>query len=174
MSLGQQIKKYRKTLGLTLDQLSELSGVPPGTISALAVRNSVKSTYAPTLAKNGFGLSLEELLDTETDCLPKCFDHVNATRPSGWTPTEDLLHAVQAARHTQFVCSPTPNEIEQRSIKSQVKWPFKLISYKRLMDLQRELGATQGHEAIDDIDKTIEVVVLKWERQISTRKRASS
>lgn len=173
MSLGQQIKKYRKTLGLTLDQLSELSNVPPGTISALTVRNSVKSTYASTLAKNGFGLSLEELLDTENDWLSKSFDHVNSTRPSGWIPSQDLLHEVSAVRNVQFVSSPKFDEINPRSIKSQMKWPFKLVSYNRLMDLKRDLGTIQGSEAIDDIDKTIEVVVLKWERQISNNKRAS-
>lgn len=164
MSLGHQIKKYRTALGLTLDQLAELSSVQPGTISALAVRNSVKSSHAPALAKNGFGLSLEQLLDTQTDWLPTCFEHVNSNRPSGWMPTQDLLQQVTAARKAQSVATPAHDEIKQRTApKSTVKWPFKLLSYGRFMDLLQALGP-KADEALLDMDKQLEIVALKWER----------
>jgi hypothetical protein len=165
MSLGFQIKKYRNALGLTLDQLAELSNVPPGTISALTVRNSVKSTYAPALAKGGFGLSLEQLLDAQTDWLPNCFDHVNSNRPTGWTPTADLLEQVAVARRAQSVAMPTPDEIKPRTTtQSSVEWPFKLVSYSRLMELRQALGSPLADEAMIDMDKQLEIVTLKWER----------
>lgn len=164
MSLGHQIKKYRKALGLTLDQLAELSSVQPGTISALTVRNSDKSSHAPALAKDGFGISLEQLLDTQADWLPTCFDHVNAHRPSGWTPTQDLLHQVTAARKAHSAATPTHDEIKARTAtKSTVKWPFKLVSYNRLTTLLQSLGP-KADEALLDMDKQLEIVAMKWER----------
>lgn len=50
MSLGAHIKAARKAAGLTLEALSELSGVKIGTLSALEVRDSVRSEYAPQIA----------------------------------------------------------------------------------------------------------------------------
>jgi hypothetical protein len=165
MSLGLQIKKYRKALGLTLDQLAELSNVPPGTISALTVRGSVKSTYAPALANSGFGLSLEQLLDTQNDWLAKCFDHVNSNRPTGWIPSADLLQQVSMAREVSSIAASTTNGIKTRTLaKSSVDWPFKLVSYSRIMNLYQTLGAQLAEEALLDMDKQLEIVTLKWER----------
>lgn len=62
MGVGKQIRKYRQQLGLTLEQLCQLSGVEPGTISALENRNSSRSAYLPALAR-ALGLSLEQLAD---------------------------------------------------------------------------------------------------------------
>jgi len=66
MSLGSNIRRHRQGLGLTLEQLSELTGnaVDVGTISALEKRESKRSQFAPHLAK-AFRISLEDLLD---DC----------------------------------------------------------------------------------------------------------
>jgi len=61
MNLGQQIRRLRNQLGLTLEQLAERSGVDVGTISALEVRGSTRSKYAPQIAA-GLGVSLDELL----------------------------------------------------------------------------------------------------------------
>lgn len=64
MSLGSNIRRHRQGLGLTLEQLSELTGnaVDVGTISALEKRESKRSQFAPHLAK-AFRISLEDLLD---------------------------------------------------------------------------------------------------------------
>lgn len=165
MSLGLQIKKYRKALGLTLDQLAELSSVPPGTISALTVRSSVKSTYAPDLANSGFGLSLEQLLDTQTDWLAKCFDHVNSNRPTGWIPSADLLQQIAMAPKVPSIAVTTANDIKTRTLtKSSVEWPFKLVSYSRIMKLYQTLGVQLAEEALLDMDKQLEIVTMKWER----------
>lgn len=72
MSLGKKIRHYREKQNLTLEQLSELSGVDLGTISALEVRNSSRSKYAPELAE-ALGIPLESLFSEKT-VEPKNFD----------------------------------------------------------------------------------------------------
>lgn len=62
-SLGSQIRRYRTSLGWTLEHLSELSDVDVGTISALEKRNSIRSQFGPAIAR-AFGLTLEQLLDS--------------------------------------------------------------------------------------------------------------
>lgn len=70
MALGKQIRKYRIQLDWTLEQLEEKSGVPTGTISALEVRDSSRSKFAPALA-NAFGLTVEQLLDESVNWLDR-------------------------------------------------------------------------------------------------------
>lgn len=65
MALGKQIKHYREKLGWKLEQLSFLSGVEVGTISALENRDSTRSKFGPPIAK-AFGLTMEQLLDEST------------------------------------------------------------------------------------------------------------
>lgn len=60
MSIGENIKKCRKHLKWTLDDLEEYSGVKRGTISALECRGSERSTMLVPIAK-AFGLTVEEL-----------------------------------------------------------------------------------------------------------------
>lgn len=60
MALGAQIRKLRTARGLTLEQLSEASGVEVGTISALELRDSSRSQYASKIAK-AFALTVEQL-----------------------------------------------------------------------------------------------------------------
>lgn len=62
MALGENIKRQRNARGYTLEELSELSGVDVGTISALENRDSARSKYAAALAR-ALGVSLEHLLD---------------------------------------------------------------------------------------------------------------
>lgn len=61
MSLGKNIKILRERHGLTLEQLSEKSGVDVGTISALEVRGSSRSKYAMPLAA-ALGVTLDALM----------------------------------------------------------------------------------------------------------------
>ena len=70
MALGKQIRKYRTQLDWTLEQLEEKSGVPTGTISALEVRDSSRSKFAPALA-SAFGLTVEQLLDESVNWLER-------------------------------------------------------------------------------------------------------
>lgn len=67
-SLGDRIRHYRLGLGLTLEVLSDRSGVEVGTINALEKRGSTRSKYAKQIAE-GLGLTLDQLLDESTDYL---------------------------------------------------------------------------------------------------------
>lgn len=60
MALGNRIRHFREKAGLTLEALSERSGVDLGTISALEIRDSSRSKYATAIAR-GLGMSLEDL-----------------------------------------------------------------------------------------------------------------
>lgn len=60
MALGKQIRNHRNARKLTLEQLSEVSGVDVGTISALENRDSVRSKYAIPLAA-AMGMTAEQL-----------------------------------------------------------------------------------------------------------------
>lgn len=62
MALGKNIRLLREQRGYTLERLSELSGVDVGTISALEIRDSARSKYAPAIAR-ALKVSLEELMD---------------------------------------------------------------------------------------------------------------
>ncbi|WP_235582275.1 helix-turn-helix domain-containing protein [Rhizobacter sp. Root1221] len=79
MTLGKQIRYYRDKLQLTLEELSERSDVDVGTISALEVRGSQRSKYAPAIAR-ALGLSLEQLLDSSRDWTDQ------ATKPVAGAP----------------------------------------------------------------------------------------
>lgn len=120
MSLGKQVRKYREKLGLTLEKLSDLSGVEVGTISALETRSSQRSKFAPRIAK-ALGLTVEQLLDEAHDHL----DTPNPFRPKH----ETTRHVVAEASHP---------------------WPFKGVTpeqyYLRLSDGDRRevLGFVKG------------------------------
>lgn len=70
MATGSQIRKYRTKAGLTLEQLSELSGVEVGTISAIEQRDSSRSSKFSLLAA-ALGMTVEmlERQDTEYDVI---------------------------------------------------------------------------------------------------------
>lgn len=72
--------------------------------------------------------------------------------------------------------APTPLVADGRPTgrAGQIDWPFKIVSYGRLMDLKRALGAKLGHEALRDIDKHLEIVTLKWEKEAQSVKSRSA
>lgn len=83
MALGARIRHYREKANLTLDQLSERSGVDVGTISALENRDSSRSKFATAIASS-FGMNVEMLEDSSQD-----FDVISlmaAPRPENLHP----------------------------------------------------------------------------------------
>lgn len=171
MSLGAQVTKYRKALKLKLDQLAELTDVQPGTISALAVRGSKKSEHGPALAK-GLGLSLEQLLDTNTDWLSVSFDYVNEHRPKDWTPTPEVLERVALARKAQTVSEPAVDDIKQRAAsRPAMVWPFKLVTYARIDRVRKHFQGRGMPDAINEIDRHLDVLVTRWENEMSQGKK---
>lgn len=66
MALGNQIRHYRTSLRLTLEELADKSGVEVGTISALENRDSQRSAFTADIAR-ALGLTIEQLLDESRD-----------------------------------------------------------------------------------------------------------
>lgn len=62
MALGKNVKRLREAKGMDQTTLSRLSGVPVGSISALEVRDSVRSQFAAQLAK-ALGVTTDELTE---------------------------------------------------------------------------------------------------------------
>lgn len=65
MGIGKIVRQLRKERGWKLEELSRRSGVAVGTISAIEVRDSVRSEYATQLA-HGLGVPVSVLLGTPT------------------------------------------------------------------------------------------------------------
>ena len=61
------------------------------------------------------------------------------------------------------------NQHESRP-KASNGWPFSKVSLSRLAALKRNLGPHKGVEAMHDLDDTLDLAVMKWERRISQRK----
>ena len=57
---------------------------------------------------------------------------------------------------------------------AHVIWPFKRVSYQRILELKRRLGAKAAHEALNDIDRQLEIVTMKWEQEIAHLKRPAA
>jgi phage repressor protein C with HTH and peptisase S24 domain len=66
MGLGKRLRNFRTKAGLTLAELSALSDVDVGTISALEQRDSSRSQYFPALAM-ALGMNVEMLGDENWD-----------------------------------------------------------------------------------------------------------
>lgn len=47
----------------------------------------------------------------------------------------------------------------------RIVWPFRLVNYSRITALQRSMGPKLAQEALDDIDKYLDLAVMKWERE---------
>lgn len=108
MALGKQIRFYREKLDLTLETLSERSGVDLGTISALEMRDSSRSKYARAIAQS-LGLTLDQLMDESRDWL--------------------------AARATQ---SSAVLQLREPPVAAYIQWPFPDVAPSEYFDLSSE------------------------------------
>lgn len=63
MSVGENIKNYRKRLGISQSQLSDLSGIPQTTISSLENReNAVPNLVISLALANALKIDVNDLL----------------------------------------------------------------------------------------------------------------
>ena len=53
----------------------------------------------------------------------------------------------------------------------KLAWPFKQVTYRRLMALRSALGPKLGADALRDIDELLDVAVTKWERLATSKKK---
>lgn len=111
MSIGKQIKKYRIAARLKQVQLAELSGIDNGTISAQEVRDSEASRHLPQFAA-AFGLTVDQLLDEETDYSTHVCAFVEQALAKG--------SIAQPARHTAQEKTPAA------WARPDAYWPFSI------------------------------------------------
>lgn len=143
MALGKQIRRYREKAGLTLENLSDLSNVEVGTLSALEIRDSKRSQFVQDIAA-ALGLTVEQLMDEGADFPLKVAEP---------TPLYGAKGAATGA--------PVPISAAQRpSLNGNTSWPF-MTPLQRILELsERDIGR---------IDGFMEAVVLG---AMSTRKSA--
>jgi hypothetical protein len=70
-----------------------------------------------------------------------------------------------------LISEPRPDEPRR---EYQTAWPFTRVSLERLVELKRALGGHRGVEAMHDIDETLEITVVKWERRATAKKRTAA
>lgn len=112
MATGENIKKLRLLCGLTLEQLSELSGVEVGTISALEVRDSSRSKFFPNIAK-AFGITSDELASEITSDQMAWAMNMKAQAkgdaPEFWLTTAEIARCVFDEIKNKVKLSPSSN-----------------------------------------------------------------
>lgn len=127
MALGKQIRQYREKAGLTLEALSDLSGVEVGTLSALENRDSKRSQYSPAIAA-ALGLTVEQLVDEDTQY------QVNA---------KDSAQGPQATGTPAVANAPVPIGVRDRS-STYNSWPFSVPQQAVMALSERDLGRIEG------------------------------
>ena len=81
-----------------------------------------------------------------------------AGMPTGYLDWIDDRPSAHAMNEPGSGTIPAPTVVLPRY------WPFTIVSADRLKALKQGLGLKRGTEAIVDIDRTLEVAVLKWEK----------
>ncbi len=172
MALGSQIRHYREKAKLTLEQLSERSGVDVGTISALENRDSSRTKYASAIA-HGLGMTVEMLEAENQDYEPK-LTAAPAPSPVG-VPVSDYDDLPSGYVRLQHL-SPKPSMGPGRGLtepahivrhldilESWVRQKVGSTSYKRIKILtgcgQSMLPTIRDHDLVfvDVGQKTIDV-----------------
>lgn len=147
----QRLLELLVLLGINQAAFAEATGISPDYVSRLLYEPGKlggKSLGPTTMSKirQAYGLA------------PGWFDlPLGAAMPSGASVGET------AARYVVDQTSALTDAVRMR-------WPFRLVSYERLVELRRSLGPRTGPQALNDIDKQLEGVVLKWEREIEQKK----
>ena len=126
MALGANIRYYRDALGYTLEELSDLSGVDVGTISALENRDSSRSKYAAALAR-ALRVPLEQLHSDEVGAIEQ--------------------------EQTRFLAGSLATDVEYPSLQPILAWdhPDDLPEGEFVMvpKLDIKLSAGNGHEQLE-------------------------
>lgn len=138
MALGRRVRYYRQKLKLTLEQLSQLSGVDVGTISALEQRDSRKSQFSADIAC-ALGLTVEQLVDESQDHLPGVNAHPWSANAGVTAPGAPHAERTGPDKLSFSVAEPPPAQYARAS------WPFVRITprdYARLTPEQR--GQVEG------------------------------
>lgn len=159
MNIGKEehwrlrLLELQKSLGANQKSMADTTGIDPSYLSRLLYPPGKKG-------RKNLGLETMASFRAGYDLSAGWFDLPLGSELPGPHVAEDpptFLLMEQAA--------PRPAH-ESRSIA----WPFHLVSYRRLQDLRKALGPRIAHEAIADIDKHLDIVLQKWEREVDQRK----
>lgn len=55
---------------------------------------------------------------------------------------------------------------------SEIRWPFKVAQYQRILQLRKKLGTVLGAKAIAEMDEHLDIILAKWERTAERNERA--
>lgn len=141
MALGSRIRHYREKQKLTLEQLSERSGVDIGTISALENRDSSRSKYATALAQ-GLGMTVEMLEAADEDYTPAS-NFAPPPSPVG-VPSSEREYIPSGYVRLQHL-SPTPSMGPGASLSE----PVHIVRHLDVLEswVRQKVGST-NHERI--------------------------
>lgn len=89
--------------------------------------------------------------------------------PSGYLDAQTSAGYKPSARMAKE--PTTPGDV---AFGPPVRWPFSLVSYQRLTDLREKLGTRQANEAISEMDKHLDVMVARWERELAQPKKRAA
>lgn len=174
MATGENIRKLRQLCGLTLEQLSELSGVEVGTISALEIRDSARSKFFPSIAK-AFGISTDELSsDISFEQISRAqimYNQSKGDSPADWMTTKELAQCVfdfgvkterlanrlsplSDTQASSFGAQSEPSNLEQApSLRGKVP----LISFVQAGEFAEVIDNFQPGDGEDWIDVTCQI-----------------
>jgi len=140
MATGENIRKLRLLCGMTLDQLSELSGVEVGTISALENRDSSRSKFFPVIAK-AFGISTDDLSSEITAdqiaWAKMMYNQSKGDSPADWMTAKEIVECV-------FDSSTTPQLQHDKKTQPNEHLPQPTEDEFALVQ-QLDLSASCGH-----------------------------
>lgn len=85
--------------------------------------------------------------------------------PRGWFDMPMGTALPGQTQNTPIRLMPASDPGLEAPRQHNITWPFKRVSYRRITELQKTLGYKQGQEAINDIDKYLDIAVMKWERE---------
>ncbi len=93
--------------------------------------------------------------------------------PAGWfdLPLGNELPAPSGTVNLRKIEANEATDASNVLPVRNVIWPFKLVSYKRLNNLERLLGKKQHAEAMASIDEHLDVLVTKFEQKSNADKR---
>lgn len=94
-----------------------------------------------------------------------------AQMPAGYL---DSTSSPGATQLTPFLQVNAPANTTESAFRPAIAWPFKIVSYQRLLAAKAALGPRAGAEAIHDIDKQLDIVLTKWERDAQQPKKRAS
>lgn len=64
---------------------------------------------------------------------------------------------------------------EERSRKPEpVEWPFKIVTYQRIQRLRQHYSSRGMPAAISEIDKHLDVLVTRWENEMTKQKSSAA